>query len=76
MSRYHSHPQSYRQPFFLDAYSLLQRIENDKLVSLKDTEVPYNKRILLYDISLKTKNEDEDALYSKNKFFRMNVRIG
>ena len=74
MSRY-THSQ-YRQPFFLDAYSLLQRIENDKQVSLKDTEVPYNKRILLYDISLKSKNEDEDALYAKNKFFRMNVRIG
>ena len=58
MSRF-THPQ-YRQPFFLDAYSLLQRIENNKLVNLKDNEVPYNKRILLYDICLKAKNQEED----------------
>ena len=38
--------------------------------------MPYNKKILLYDISLKNKNEEEVALYTTNKFFRMNIRMG
>lgn len=50
--------------------------KESKKVKLKTGDVPFDKSITLYDISLKARGEREDEVFSKDAFLRSNVRRG
>ena len=54
----------------------MEEIEKDKSVKIVQTEVPFNRDIVLFDISLDSRGADEDKEYVFNKFYRNNIRRG
>lgn len=60
----------------LEAYPLLEAFESDPNIRLSSWEVPYNRSIILYDISVYIRGEDPLHLYLENPMYRLNIRIG
>ena len=60
----------------LEAYRLLESIHKDSHIRINTWEVPYIREVTLFDFSLDCKGDQEDRLYTKDTYYRDNVRRG
>ena len=60
----------------LNAFELLGQINKDNQVRIVQSAVPFNKDVILKDISLNAKGMDEDSEYASNEFYIENIRRG
>ena len=61
----------------LEAYRLLESIHSDHNVKINKWEVPYLRgEVTLYDYSLDCRGDQEDRLFTRDPYYRNNVRRG
>lgn len=60
----------------MEAYSLMEYFEHNSDIRIHSWEVPFDRNIILYDISLYSKGIEEEELYLRNPQYRQNIRSG